>query len=156
MTYSKYASSKITKHVLGTVFKNWTDFKSLIDAGTIQWHFLETISKYELFGVQGPIIYSAAIMKDGGADNLDFENNYKNVPTTTFLQWVESKLYGKKSNGSFIPLAVLDDGKLPVVASVPGSPIGATPIKFVSDGILNNNVKRGDSQKQEHLGATLH
>ena len=122
------------------VYRTWSQFKSLIDVnGWFQWNFTELADRYDLFGIQGMVIYSCTILKDGGADHVQFDATYKNNPTLNFVQWVESKLFGRKSNGSYIPIKVLDDGQLPIVASVPGSPIGSTPIKFIADGVVNNN-----------------
>lgn len=59
--------------------RTWTEFKSLIDSGKIQWQYEEFSELYDIYGLQGLFQYETRIFKDGGADQIDFEGNYKAV-----------------------------------------------------------------------------
>lgn len=56
----------------------WTQFKNLITVGNIPWSYFESDDVYDIYGVQGPIVYSARLIKatDVG-DVSDFEENFK-------------------------------------------------------------------------------
>jgi len=63
---------------------SWSYFKSLIDAGAMQWQWSEgtlpdnSFGLYILYGNYGSIALEAQIVKNSSAEHLDFENNYKN------------------------------------------------------------------------------
>lgn len=63
---------------------SWTDFKSLAINKQLGLHHIEFDNSYEVLINEGVLIWVASILKDGGADVTDFENNYKplsNRPT---------------------------------------------------------------------------
>lgn len=134
------------------VQRNWSQFKALIDAnGKFQWNFFELPDRYDVFGIQGSIFYIISIMKDGGADVLDFENNYKSNPTADFVQWVESVLYGRKTNGESLEVEITDDRKLKVEAILAAGgadqdvhPVDANGLNLdVADGVSTPANTRG-------------
>lgn len=56
----------------------WGDFKSIANLKQISMQFLDVHSEmYEIFIFDGPLKIRTVIPKDGGADCLDFENNFK-------------------------------------------------------------------------------
>lgn len=82
--------------------KTWTSFKDYIDNKQMQWQFEEFQSNYKLIGVQGPWDYECNIVKDGGANQIDFETNYKNNSTNIIK--VDSKTVTVKGSGSISSL----------------------------------------------------
>ena len=56
---------------------SWSEIKSLVDAGTLHLKHLENDRLYNVMGFDDTFYISCIILKDGGADQLDFENNYK-------------------------------------------------------------------------------
>jgi len=55
---------------------NWAEFKATIDKGS-SLHHTEVEMKYFLYGLNGNVTYDYILKKDGGADQADFEDNYK-------------------------------------------------------------------------------
>ena len=59
----------------------WSTFKSYIDSGKVQWRFEESAGLYVLTGVEGAFTFQSVVIKDGGAEQIDFDANYKSSPT---------------------------------------------------------------------------
>jgi hypothetical protein len=56
---------------------NYAALKSLIIAKALLWQYTETASKYDLFASDNDVAYQTTIAKNSGADQIDFETNYK-------------------------------------------------------------------------------
>ncbi len=58
---------------------SWSAFKVLAVAKQLGLQYAEYIDHYEIVISDGVIIWSIGLLRDGGADVTDFENNYKAI-----------------------------------------------------------------------------
>jgi len=72
---------------------NWTDFKSNINIFGFDIRYVETSSGYSVWGTDGIVNFLTNINKDSGADQIDFETNYKTLPTTNQATFGKTKSY---------------------------------------------------------------
>lgn len=56
---------------------NWYRFKSLINSGRVKWQYENRNTYYELIGLEGTFQYTCIIVKNGNADQLEFESTYQ-------------------------------------------------------------------------------
>lgn len=56
----------------------WAEFKALMTTKLLQIQYYETNLNYEIFASEaGVFVWNISLLKDGGADVLDFEANFK-------------------------------------------------------------------------------
>lgn len=56
---------------------DWTPFKGAINAGGLLFRYFELDDCYLIFAVDEPFTFECTLPKDGGADQIDFDGNYK-------------------------------------------------------------------------------
>lgn len=56
---------------------SWNNFKSIVDSKSLKVQYEESTNWYHLYALDGNYIYSYPLHKDSGADQTDFETNYK-------------------------------------------------------------------------------
>ena len=56
---------------------DWSILKSNADAKGLKIQHIEYSSHYEIFAIDGALGMECTLAKDGGADQTDFETNYK-------------------------------------------------------------------------------
>ena len=66
---------------------SWASWKTLIAAKNLLPQYIEHADRYDLFAVETSIVWELSILKDDGADVIDFETNYK----STYNQPLEIK-----------------------------------------------------------------
>lgn len=59
------------------VMDTWTAFKSLAITKQLGLNYIELETRYDLYANEGVLVWYLSLPKNGGADVLDFENNYK-------------------------------------------------------------------------------
>jgi hypothetical protein len=62
---------------------NWAEFKSAVDTRTLTIQYIEHSSYYDLSAFDGSLDMQCILHKDGSADQIDFDDNYKtnsNIP----------------------------------------------------------------------------
>lgn len=67
---------------------DWTTMKSFINTGQVFFKFVEDSSKIEIYGYDKEFRVITSIPKDGGADQTDFDNNFRskaNLPVRSKL-----------------------------------------------------------------------
>lgn len=55
----------------------WAAFKALAATKQLGLHYVEYPNNYELYLNEGVLVWNISVLKDGGADVTDFENNFK-------------------------------------------------------------------------------
>jgi hypothetical protein len=81
---------------------SWLQFKNYVNGAASRINFLEDDRQYKIFTQNGSFSLSCLVPKDGSSDQLDFENNYKNLSTTNsvldlgFSPFASKQVDGKK------------------------------------------------------------
>lgn len=57
--------------------RSWSQFKTLVDSKSLTIQFLEHSGRYDLSVIDGSYQIRYPLAKNGGADQIDFETNYK-------------------------------------------------------------------------------
>jgi len=57
----------------------WTNYKALITAKGFVYQWAEYDNRYEIFAAEVIFVWQITLRKDGGADVVDFETNYKSA-----------------------------------------------------------------------------
>lgn len=55
----------------------WSNFKVFIDARLLSIQYIDVDNTYYMWGFDGPMGFECSLYKDGNADVVDFETNYK-------------------------------------------------------------------------------
>lgn len=80
--------------------RNWTDFKTFVNDRQLSIQWFDTDGHYYLAAIDGPFTVHHTMQKDGGADELDFVNNYKSAGNQKIdlggLPFSAKKINGKK------------------------------------------------------------
>lgn len=64
--------------MINTIELPWAEFKTqVLDSGNYQWLFFQINNHYHIYAKQASFTVLCKIYKDGGADQLDFEENYQ-------------------------------------------------------------------------------
>lgn len=61
----------------------WSVFKAFVGTHGASIQYVEEYDKYHLYAFNFPLVTSCIVMKDGGADAIDFETNYKTPGNAT-------------------------------------------------------------------------
>lgn len=78
---------------------NWSTIKSFITQRNLPLQYFDDGNNYHLFAFDGMLGVTALIPQDSGADQADFEANYKaaaNVPQSLSISPFASKRFGSK------------------------------------------------------------
>lgn len=71
------------------LFISWTDFKAFVDARElVSIQYVETDDKYFLRAADGFFLVGCDLIKDGGSDQTDFENNYQSASNVSPTQYM--------------------------------------------------------------------
>ena len=78
----------------------WSEFKRLLSIQDFKLNYVDIDNVYWLFGVSGTLRFGSSIVKTTpkGSDQVDFEDNYKNIVSSTKSTSVDSKLEVLKGN----------------------------------------------------------
>jgi hypothetical protein len=106
---------------------SWPDFKAqVIDVGTWQWIYFEVSNHYHIYGMQNNFQVLCKIYKDSGADQTEFEADYKDNATSALTSEVVTQ---EEKNDKVLKLAgaIADfsGGEAMISLLVPGTPGGS-------------------------------
>jgi len=59
------------------VRQSWSAFKAIVYAKEMLAQYDDLGSSYEIFAIDGPVVYVTELVKDGGADVTEFDDDYK-------------------------------------------------------------------------------
>jgi len=84
------------------VRKNWTDLKDLVDNRSLRYQYVESDNLYEIFCIEKSITWHSSIVKDGNADQTDWENNYKANGNKKIIEsnTLDGMLFGRTTVGT--------------------------------------------------------
>jgi hypothetical protein len=91
---------------------SYTTLKSLISSKGLLWQYNESPTFYQIFSIEINTSWETVVLKDGGADQTDFETNYKSTANQTIWGHISAKL----SDGSGTPVSL---GQGLMAASLP-------------------------------------
>jgi hypothetical protein len=127
----------------------WEEFKSQCLSGS-QWKciYFDFGEQYRLFAKQNSFTVLCKMQKDDGADQVDFETNYKDLITNTFVdntqtQFERTDIVLKCAKSS----AVFSSGEAEISIKVPGTP-GSGDGRYVAGGYAFTDLfSFGDKMK---------
>lgn len=70
---------------------SWTEFKNIVNSKALKIQCEEASSDYYLYALDGNFAYQYILKKDGDADQLDFENNYKSNTNQPIAQGIKTQ-----------------------------------------------------------------
>lgn len=131
----------------------WNDFKnSCLDNQSYSWIFFDIDQTYKIFAKQNDFTVLCKIYKDSGADQTDFETNYKPNQSIGFKSNVETQfertdivLRTAKATAAF------SSGEAEISIKVPGEP-GSGDGRYIAGGYaFTDNFTFGDKISQINI-----
>jgi len=113
---------------------SWSSFKSLVDDKAMGIQYIDVEGYYFLKAFDSSFSIGCAMLKDGGADQIDFEDNYKAAGNVKLKQEVETQ---NEKNDKVLKLACATANfaanACVVSIKVPGTP-GGTDGRWAAGG----------------------
>lgn len=80
---------------------DWDVFKEFIDTKSLYIQYIDEGTVYFLWTTDSVMTIQARVIKDGGAEQIDFEDNYKTAANTHYSPWdTSSASYALKLDDS--------------------------------------------------------
>lgn len=105
--YKSTSNQKIELNVTDSSFSktlSYSTFKDKLTTKELEWQFFEETDKYDLFSVDGKIVYQCTLYKSDTTNTDDFETNYKptaNKKIGIALDPLNSPVVSFKGDGAY-------------------------------------------------------
>lgn len=128
----------------------WADFKSIVSSKSLSMQYEESTAWYNLYAFDGGYVYSYPMKKDSGADQTDFETNYKSGCNVKINADINDNSGTKELHVHDIDgLTALND----IIEALGGQITAADPINFTAIQDVAKNVPVG--KKTINTGAEV-